>query len=162
MQIAAQNIHSCIKMCMKTLNQEVGQKHDKKGCIKWSFKRPASRSSTWVCSNLGLLKQNLIKAILLLPCVKCNPHSICLPTYQPQVNNGPALNFEVNLTQNFIRWGSHLQQHTATSKLQSFIAEVLVVLMMRMSSEKLKSAETLKMVLKSVFRVADCGDYCKI
>lgn len=132
MQIVAQNLHSCIdtEMCIKTLNQEVGQKHDKKGCINWSFKHQhqASRSSTWVYSNLGLLKQNLIKAILLLPCVKSNPHSICLPTHQPRVNNGPALNFEVNLIQNFIRWGAHLQQYTATSKLQSFIAEVCVVL----------------------------------
>ena len=85
---------------------------DTLGCI-YEDTQPGSESKgcsktqpEGVHSNVGLLKQNLIKAIPLLPCVKCSPCSTAAYDFLHtplQVNNGPALNIEANLTQNYIR-----------------------------------------------------------
>lgn len=61
---------------------------------KQNTAKTPSRGSTWAHTDLGLLKQTVIKAILLLPPVKRNPHS----TIHPLLISSAALNYAENLT----------------------------------------------------------------
>lgn len=102
-----------------TLSQEVGQEHNKR-MLQVKLQTPISSQQL----NLSVFKSRSAETkphqsdsfITLCQVQPPQHHSICLPTHQLQVNNGPALNFGVNLTQNFIRWVARLQKYAVASK----------------------------------------------
>lgn len=95
-------------------DQEVGQKHDKK-----PHQHPPHELNLSVYKSGSAETKPHQSDSFITPCQVQLPqhHSICLPTHQLQVNNGPVLNFEADLTQNLI-----------PSNPQSFNAELRVAL----------------------------------
>lgn len=78
MSLMQQNIAHFIKYRKTYSRQNVYRDSEPGSGVKHNtglHPHPACSSSTWVYSDLGLLQQNLIKVILLLPSVMYNPRS---------------------------------------------------------------------------------------